>query len=429
MDTLLIRNATLDGDPVDLLVEDGMFRKIAPRIEADAARVLDAGGKLIVPPFYNAHTHAAMTLLRGYADDMELHTWLNDFIWPAEARLTAEDIYNGTRLAILEMIRTGTVFFSDMYWHPEATLRAVEEMGIRAAIGRLFIEGSPGTILERNVESNAVLEANHRASPARDRVLLTHAPHAVYTVSGTTLHSVAERADALGEFLHVHASETRREVEDCLRATGKTPIAWLDECGMLGPRTLLAHCVHLSEEDIARIRERGAVVVHMPCSNYKLTSGAFDYHATVERGKCRFALGTDGCASNNSLSMFDEMKLAALSAKLRSGQPTCGKDTDIWRAATRGGAEAFGLRGGVIAEGAAADALLLDQDHPMLVPEHNLAANMVYAADSACVDTVLCAGRILMANRRVDGEGAILDAARTSARRLRRGGESLLGRK
>jgi 5-methylthioadenosine/S-adenosylhomocysteine deaminase len=416
MATLLIRNARLNGKSADLRVEDGVFKQIAAHIDAPADRVLDAAGKIIVPPFYNTHTHAAMTLLRGYADDMELHPWLNDYIWPAEARLTADDVYHGTRLAILEMVRTGTVFFNDMYWFPEAALRAVEEMGVRAALGRLFIEGSPGKILERNVASTAALEAAHRVSPARDRIRLTFAPHAVYTVSGATLRDVAARSEATGDF--IHASETRREVEDCLKATGQTPVAWLDECGVLGPRTLLAHCVHLTPDDIARIHDRGAVVAHMPCSNYKLVSGQFDFDAVYERGHCRLSLGTDGCASNNSLSMFGEMKLAALSAKMRSGRPTCGRDTDILRIATRGGAEAFGIGGGIIAEGFDADALLLDSDNSLLVPEHNLAANLVYSADSSCVDTVLCAGRILMENRRIDREREILETARDCARRI-----------
>ncbi len=418
MNTLLVRGALLDGALRDLWIEDGIIRAIGPSLDRTAGRTLEARGRIAVPPFYNTHTHAAMTLLRGYADDMELHDWLERFIWPAEARLTPEDVYHGSRLAILEMLRSGTVFFNDMYWAPEATLRAVEEFGVRAAIGRLFIEESPGKVLQRNREGNAALEAAWRRSPARDRVLLTLAPHAVYTVSETTLRAVAEQAAAGAEYVHVHASETRREVEDCLRATGRTPVAWLDECGLLGPRTLLAHCVHLTPEDIARIRDRGAVVAHMPCSNAKLASGAFDFHAVSEEAGCRLSIGTDGCASNNSLSMFDEMKAAALSAKLRSGRPTCARDVDLWRIATRGGAEAFGLGGGLLAEGAAADLLLLAPDNPMLVPEHCLAANIVYAADSSCVESVVCAGRVLMEDRRVPGEEEIVAGARAAARRL-----------
>lgn len=416
--TLLIRNARLNGTATDLLIKDGRFARIAANLDVLADHILDAGGKLIVPPFYNGHTHAGMTLLRGYADDMELFTWLNKYIWPAETRLTPEDVYHGTRLAILEMIHSGTVFFNDMYWYPEAALRAVEEMGVRAALGRLFIEDSSRKVLERNVTGNAALEAAYRVSPARDRVLLTYAPHAVYTVSGGTLRALAEQAADADSLIHIHVSETRQEVADCLKANGTTPVAWLDACGVLGPRTVLAHAVHLTADDISRIRDCGATVVHMPCSNAKLASGQFDYRATVEQGGCRFALGTDGCASNNSLSMFGEMKAAALLAKQRAGDPVCGKDSAIWHAATRSGAAAFGLHAGVIAEGAAADALLLDPDNPLLVPEHQLVANLVYAADSSCVDTVLCAGRLLMENRCIAGASEILTAARDSARRI-----------
>ena len=178
-----------------------------------------------------------------------------------------------------------------------------------------------------------------------------------------------------------------------------TPVAWLDKCGLLTDRTILAHGVHLADDDIRLIRDRGAVVVHNPCSNYKLCSGQFDFRRVFEEGGCRVALGTDGCASNNSLSFFDEMKLAALNAKIQSGDPECGKATDIWRIATRGGAQAFGLDGGEIAVGRLGDAILLDPSVPAFNPPRNLASALVYAADTSCVDTVICAGRVLMRHK------------------------------
>lgn len=418
MSTVLIRHACLNGRETDLFIKDGVFHRIAPILACQADTVLEAAGKIIVPPFYNCHTHAGMTLLRGYADDMELFTWLNRYIWPAEARLKPDDIYHGTRLAILEMIRSGTLFFNDMYWHSEAALRAVEEMGVRAALGRLFIEESVGKISDRNISGNAALEARYHDSPARNRVLLTYAPHAIYTVSGETLREIAQQATAEGAFIHTHVAETRQEVTDCHKAHDMSPVAWLDACGILGPKTVLAHCVHLTADDIALIRDRGATVVHMPWSNAKLASGQFDYRTVVEEGSCRFAIGTDGCASNNSLSMFGEMKAAALLAKLGANDPACAKDTSIWEAATRGGAAAFGLNAGIIAEGALADALLLNPDNPLLVPNHHLAANMVYSADSSCVDSAICAGRVLMENRHIEGEAEILAAARDAASRI-----------
>lgn len=417
MNTLLVRNVRLDGSLTDVLIDGNRFRRIAPGIREEAARVIDGRGKAIVPPFYNTHTHAAMTLLRGYADDMELFTWLNDYIWPAEAKLTGGDIYAGTRLALLEMIRTGTVFFNDMYWQQPETIRAVEEMGMRAAIGLLYISGAAGEVLERNRRCNEELLAWNGG--ASGRLQITHAPHAVYSVSEPVLRQAAADAQRDGHVIHIHAGETAREVEECISAHGMSPIAYLDSLGILGPRTVLAHAVHLSDEDIDIIRERGAYISHCPCSNFKLASGQFRYRKAVEMGNCRFTIGTDGCASNNNLSMLEEMKFAALSAKNESGSPTAGRDGDIFRAATRTGAEAFGIDAGVIEEGRLADALLIDLDNPLLVPDYSLTANLVYSADSSCIDTVICDGRILMENRNVPGEAEILADARRLCAKIR----------
>ncbi len=407
--SILIKNVLLNQERRDVLIEGKRFQKIAPVIDDRADEVIDGSGKAILPPFYNTHTHAAMTLLRGYADDMELFCWLNDYIWPAEAKLDGSDIYWGTKLAILEMIRSGTVFFNDMYWHQRDAVRAVEEMGVRAAIGMLFIEGADGKVLERNLRSNAELFGAR--SSFSDRVMITFAPHAVYTVSGPTLRQVAGDAAESGSFIHIHASETLREVEECRAAhNGMTPVQWLDSLGILGEKTILAHCVHLTDADIELIRERRAVIAHMPCSNYKLLSGRFRFQAAFE-GKCRITLGTDGCASNNNLSMFDEMKLAAFSAKMEANLPAAGRDSDIFDIATRNGAEAFGIDGGVIAEGKLADALLADLSLPCMTPCYHLAANWVYSAGPECVDTVICNGRILMRNRRIDGEEEIIARA------------------
>ena len=187
---------------------------------------------------------------------------------------------------------------------------------------------------------------------------------------------------------------------------------------MLTSKTILAHCVHLSAEDIRLIKERGAVIAHMPNSNYKLCSGALKFKQAYEEGGCRMTIGTDGCASNNNLSMFDEMKLAALSAKLSSGDPASGRASDILKIATEEGAAAFGIHGGVIAEGYAGDAILLDGDLPCMVPESHLDANIVYSADTSCVDSVVCAGRVLMKHRVIDGEREIIEEARAAASRL-----------
>jgi len=406
MNTLLIKSILLDGETRDILIEGLRFRSIAPHLDAAATRTIDGSGMAIVPPFYNTHTHAAMTSMRGYADDIELFTWLQNHIWPTEKHITPDDVYHFSRLAILEMIRTGTVFFNDMYWHALATVRAVEEMGVRAAIGRMFIESSPGVVTERNAKENAALEALRPTLSGR--IQLTFAPHAIYTVSGQTLRAIAEEARMKDELIHIHASETETEVADCIKAHGMTPVAWLDACGMLTPKTILAHAIHLAADDISRIRDRGCVIAHMPCSNFKLASGQFRFHDVAEQNGCCVTIGTDGCASNNNLSMLDEMKFAALSAKGEAYLPTAAPAKTVFDCATRHGAEAFGIDAGVIAEGKLADALLIDLRHPLMVPCHNLISNLVYSADSSCIDTVICDGRVLMENKIVPNERAII---------------------
>ena len=417
MNQLLIRNTRVNGAPVDALIKDNRFAALGAGLDASAGvEVLDAGGMAMIPAFYNAHTHAAMSLFRGFADDLDLFVWLNEYIWPAEAKLTPEDIYDGSRLAILEMIKTGTVFFNDMYWHQAETVRAAEEMWVRAAIGLLYIESSPGVVLERNVRDNAAIVAA-RGSYS-DRIMVIPAPHAIYTVSGLTLERVREEAQAFGGYLHIHAAETRREVDDCRQAHQATPIAYLDRLGVLGPRTILAHCCHLTDDDIALLRERDCVVAHNPCSNLKLVSGRFRFQAAAQAG-IRIALGTDGCSSNNNLSMLEEMKFAALAAKDEAGDPTAGKAEDVFAAATVDSARAFGLEAGEIAPGQLADCLLLDNDNSLLVADHHLLANVVYSADSSCIDTVICNGRVLMRHRVVPGEEEIIARGRAAAGRIR----------
>ncbi len=410
--SILIKHVTLNGALSDIFIEGNSFKTIAPHIACSADCILDGTGKAIIPAFYNAHNHAAMTSMRGYADDIDLFPWLKNHIWPFESCITEEDVYHCTRLAILEMIRGGTVFFNDMYWFSAATIRAVEEMGMRAAVGRLFIESTPGVILEQNRVENERLAAMKPSLSSR--VVLTYAPHAIYTVSGKTLSTVAEEAKAGNDFIHIHASETEREVANCHKEHGMSPIAWLNACGMLGPRTILAHCVHLSADDIALIRENECIIAHNPASNYKLASGRFRFHDVVHEAGCYITIGTDGVASNNNLSMMEAMKFAALSAKEQSKHATVAPANMIFDCATRKGAEAFRIHAGVIEEGFLADAILVDLYRPCMVPNHHLISNMVYAADTSCVDTVICDGRILMADKMIPGERDIIEAAKQS---------------
>ena len=395
MRTLLLKDVLFGGVLTNVLIEGSRFKRIGAAGDTPADEVLDAAGMALLPPFYNTHTHAAMSLLRGYADDMPLQKWLNEYIWPFENKMTAADIREGSRMAVREMIRTGTVFFSDMYFDIEETIRVVQEYGIRAAIGVTFVESHTKS---QQAEKLEMLRSWSR--PADDLITLTVAPHAIYTVGSEMLVRCAETARELGFKLHIHLSETRVEVEDCIRDHGTTPVRYLDSLGVLGDNVIAAHVVHVDEEEAAILAARGVTVAHCPCSNMKLASGIFPYKRLHEVG-CRIALGTDGDSSNNNLDMREEMKFAALLAKVSSGDPEILPADEALARATRNGAEAFGIDAGVIAEGKLADALLVDLNDERMQPLHSLTSNWVYAAGSSCIDTVICNGKIVMKHRQL----------------------------
>lgn len=410
MSTLLINNVLLDGKRQNVLVENNRFKRITTETILTADEVIDGSRFAIIPPFYNGHCHAAMVLLRGFADDLPLQAWLNDSIWPMEAKLTAEDIYAGSRLAVLEMIKSGTVFFEDMYWDEQETARAVEEMGIRAAIGVSLMDRQP-------TETKDLLFEKLRNYKPTDRVSYTVAPHAIYTVGTELLQRCKKAADDNGQYLNIHLAETMTEDVDCRKAhNGMSPVEYMDSIGLLGPKSILAHVVHVDQHDQEILARTGAICVHNPASNMKLSSGVFKMKE-LQRNGCRIALGTDGASSNNNLDMLEEMKLAALLAKCYA-DPEAGAATDVFKMATQWGAEAFGLDAGVIAEGKLADALLVDLDNEKMVPNYNLVSNIVYSADSSCIDTVICNGKVVMRGRVVPGEKEIIEQARETCKSL-----------
>ena len=416
--SILIRNVLLENQVTDILIENDRIARIASGIEAPEAEVIECGSHLAaVLPFYNTHTHTAMTLLRGYADDLALFTWLNEHIWPAEAKMDSRDIYAGTRLGILEMIKSGCCYFNEMYWFPEECIRAAGEMGVRADVGLVHL-ALPGSTTARNaaqIREDAVkLRTN---LPQGVRIAL--APHAIYTVCESALRDVVQAAADLEMPLHIHCSETLREVEDCRREHNNlTPVEYLDSMGVISEGTFLAHCVHLTGHDREIIAARKAVICHCPVSNMKLCSGTFDLPAALEAG-CRVTIGTDGASSNNNLSMVEEMKFAALAAKLQSSDPTAGKDEDILRCATVNGAAAAGVKSGLV-EGNVADILLVELNHCRMVGDYNLTANLVYSADSSVMHTLICNGRIIMENHHVPGEEEIIAEARRCCDKFRK---------
>ena len=389
MGKMLIRNVLCAGRKTNILIEGNRFSSLDAPEKVPFAKVIEADGLAILPPFFNTHTHAAMSLLRGYADDMELHKWLTEYIWPYEAKMTSDDIEKGSYLAVREMIATGSVFFNDMYFDIDRTVKAVDELGIRAALGVTFMESHT-----KAQQSEKIDIIKHWNDPTGGRITITVAPHAIYTVGSELLKKTAELARENGLKYHIHLSETESEVADCIRLHGCRPVEYLENLGVLGPNVIAAHVIHVNEKEADILAGRGVTISHCPCSNMKLASGIFPYKMLSKAG-CRITIGTDGDSSNNNLDMREEMKFAALLAKVSSGDPQAAPAEEILRCATAAGAEAFGIDSGRIEEGALADALLVDLGDIKMQPCHNLVSNWVYAADSRAIKTVICDGRIV----------------------------------
>jgi 5-methylthioadenosine/S-adenosylhomocysteine deaminase len=412
--SLTVTGATLAGETVGLREEEGLIAEIGPSVEPGTGdEVIDAEGLLLCPPMVNGHTHAAMTLFRGFGDEMPLMEWLQKKIWPAEAKLHPDDVYWGTRLACLEMIRSGTSRFFDMYWHGTEAARAVDDAGLRAEISSVMIDQLDAARGE--AMRGEVIETLERISETGPRVSPSLGPHAIYTVSSDSLAWLAEVAAEREISLHIHLSETEQEVEDCLDAHGKRPAAYLDDLGFLGPRTVLAHGVRFDYSELELIAERGSTVVTNPAANMKLADGGSFPYRRAEKAGVSIGLGTDGVSSNSNLDMFEEVKLFALIQKHSSGDPaTLPADEAI--------AIARGLRSAVVGgtplePGRPADFLLLRGSDPEL-SAGDLNADLVYAAGGSIVDSTVVAGRVLMRNRVVPGADELVAEVRARAARL-----------
>lgn len=407
--TLLIENTEIDGVASDILVAGGRIAAIEPhdpeRRASEGVRIVDGAGTAALPGLMNAHTHTAMAILRSYADDLPLMTWLQEKIWPLEARLTEDDVYWAARLGCLEMIRTGTTFFNDMYWHVHGTARAAVDAGMRAVVADAFLDQHDPELAEDVRER--VLRGMERAEDYPDRIGYAIAPHAIYTVSEDSLRWVVEKAEETGSLVHIHVSETRGEVDDCVERHRVRPVVYLDRLGLLGPRTVAAHAVHLDDDEIGIFAERGVHAAHNPVSNLKLASGGpMRYRAMKEAG-VNIVIGTDGAASNNNLDLFEEMKFAALMAKHATGDTTALPADEAIRLATTNAARAFDLDVGELAPGRPADLILVDLDHPSLFPGHDLEADLVYAAHGRAVRTTICDGEVLMEDGEIADEAEI----------------------
>jgi 5-methylthioadenosine/S-adenosylhomocysteine deaminase len=411
--TLTVTGAVLDGETVGVRCEQGRIVAIGPEVVHRLGDdTIDAAGGALVAPLVNGHTHAAMTLFRGSGGDLPLMPWLQERIWPIEAKLEEEDVYWGARLACAEMASSGTTRFWDMYWHPEATARAVVDAGLRATIGAPLFDrdGSTESMREAALRS---LERLGELGPAIEPAL---APHSIYTVSEDSLRWIAELGTERGVPIQIHLAETAGEVDDCLAAHGLRPAAYLDSLGMLNERTVLAHGVWLDRYELELIAARGCTVVTNPVANMKLAVGrAFPYPEAAALG-VSIGLGSDGAGSNDSLDLLADLKALALIQKHAAADPAAITAADAWAVATGARAPLLGA-GETLSVGAAADFLLLRADAPELCVG-DLHSNLVYAAAGAVVDTTVVAGRPLLRGGEIEGLEEIVARTAERARRL-----------
>lgn len=418
---ILIKNVLLDEQRVDILTDGSLIAKIAAAnsVEAQPDMQLIDGSKLAAfAPLVNMHTHSAMSLFRGYGDDLPLEQWLNEKIWPNEAHLNPEIVYWGSKLACLEMIKSGTAVFNDMYFYYEETARAVEETGMRAMLSITgFDHFENGLAQKMKADFSAFADMAARW-PGNSKVQWALAPHAVYTVSGDTLRWIGQLAQEAGMKVHIHASETQTECANSLKQFGHTPIRWLAQQQLLQSNLIVAHGLWLDDEEVALLGGCGATVVHNPNSNLKLGSGhAFRYRELVEAG-ANVTLGTDGCSSSNNLDMIEAMKVMSLLQKGWRHEPTAMPAQESLKVASANGYKALGLDGGVIAEGKLADLMLVDLDNIAMVPCNNALSNLAYAAHGDAVDTMICDGKVVMLHRHVEGEEETIREARKAAKKL-----------
>ena len=380
-------------------VIDGKIDYVADEPPADGAvygEVYDGPGRLLVPAFYNAHAHAPMTLLRGYAENLPLQAWLEQKCWPFEGKMTEEDNYWATLLAGAEMLRYGVVSFSDMYYCTPERARAVDELGMKTNLCTSPIAFEPKPIQEYPVF--AEMEDGIRAidGMADGRIRFEGCIHAEYTNNDITAKSVFDWAKQHNTRLHIHVSETQSEVNDCKgRHDGKSPVEWLESLGAFDVPLVAAHCVWVDDDDIAILAKHGATVVHNPASNMKLSSGFAPVAKMIDAG-VNVALGTDGMASNNNHDMFRDMYLMAMLPKGNLLDPCAITPKQAFNAATRAGALAQGRQDcGLLKEGFCADLCVIDVTGPSWCPVNDMLTNVVYAGNGSDVVMTMCDGRVL----------------------------------
>ncbi len=413
---ILLKDVFLSGEQKDILIKGNLISKILDRIDVHNLQddndvdndteieIIDCSNKAILPSFCNTHTHASMMFLRGIGEDKDLFAWLQEEIWPREVKITPEMIYHLTRFAMLEMIKSGTTMFSDMYFFPEETIRAIKEMGIRGAITYC---GMDLFDKKKTEEQKELCEKFLSTKSPSARIIKGLSCHAIYTTSEDMFlfaKGLTRREDT---YLHIHSSETLKEVNDCLEEHGCRPVELMNDWGVLDDKTILAHCVHLDDDEIDVLHSKQTTVAHCPSSNFKLNSGRMETQKLIDAG-LRITLGTDGVSSNNSLSMISEMKTMAFSGRSIANKADAVRIDDIYKIATKNGFDFFGVNAGEIKEGKLADFILVNLNNIFLLPNNNLKSNIIYSADSSCITDVFCDGKAVMRDGKIRNEDEII---------------------
>lgn len=402
----------------DILIDGSRITKISKNIapKEKPEEIIDASHHLILPGMVNTHTHLPMTLLRGAAEDMKLEDWLGQMIWPMEGKFGKGDYYWGAMLGCLENIRFGTTTFSDMYFHVDEISDAVVESGLRACLAGTLMK-TPGVKFTAKDAETGIKDIRARKC---DRLLSFVAPHSIYTCSKDALLEAKALAEKYDTQLHIHLSETRKEVADSERDFGMRPAEYLQNIEFLGSNVIAAHCVWLSKKEVGILAKTKTKVSYNPTSNMKLASGSVAPIPEMLASNVCVTLGTDGCASNNNLDMFEEMKYGALQVKAQRWDATQAKAQEVFDFATINGAEALGLDCGSIKEGKLADLLIVDLRKPHLQPVTNLLNHAVYSMQGSDVDTVIVDGKVLMRDRAIAGvdESKVYDKCQAIYERL-----------
>ncbi len=386
-------------DKADIFIEENKIKKIGENLDQKADQVLDGENKLLTPGFVNAHTHLGMSYFRNYADDLALMDWLENEIWPIEAKLNAEDIYWSSMLSIIENIKSGVTSFCDMYYEMDRVGDAAIEAGIRGVLTRGMTDVD-GKGEEKLQEFDDLYNNYHEKSNGRIRVV--PAPHAIYTCSTEFLKEIAKRSlERYDSLIHIHLSETLTEVENSKKEYGMTPIEYVNSLGLLDSQIIAAHCVHITDEEIELVKDKKFYPVYNPSSNLKLASG-FTPVDKLLKNNITMALGTDGDSSNNNQDFVEEMHIGGIVNKAVTMNEKAVPAIEILKMATINGAKTLGFEKlGLVKENYLADLTIFDLNSNSFTPRNNLISALVYSANSSDVESVICDGKFIMKNRKI----------------------------